>query len=243
VCLSRVGGFFPTINALPFIIADPAGTTANVDDIANSYDGAIISVAGNFVSTAASGQTINSFGYVDPATLAFNNFVNIGAAPASFRFGDSLVIDADSYIVKAPKGGFGGEGGLFGSDAGFTAFFATGLVDVGSRNREINWDYTAILAPTPLPLSYIAFTYSSNPFPFPITLKDSISGSFVGGGGATAVAQDGATFRYIRQDGSAGDAVSATFQNNFATIQVVGDLAANKWDTINTTGSITFNDV
>jgi hypothetical protein len=244
VCLSRVGGFFPTINALPFTIDDPAGTTAEVDDISNSYDGAIISVSGLFVSTAASGQTINSFGYVDPATLAFNNFVNIGAAPASFRFGDSLVIDADSYIVKAPAGGFGGEGGLFGSDAGFTAFFAKGLVDVQSQNREINWDYTAIFAPTPLPLSYIAFTYSSNPFdPFDPSLRDSISGSFVGGGGATAVAQGGATFRYIRQDGSAGDAVSATFQNNFATIQVIGDLAANKWDTIGTTGSITFNDV
>lgn len=244
VCLSEAGGFFPTINALPFIITDPVGSTANIFNISNSYDGGLITVSGFFKSTAASGQTINSFGYVVPATLAFNNFTNIGAAPASFRFGDCLVIDADTYIVKAPSGGAGGEGGLFGSDAGFTAFFAVGVVDVINRNRVIDWDYSAILSPTnPLPLSYICFEYTQGFNPFDPVLKDSISGSFVGAGGATAVAQGGSKFRYIRQDGSAGDAVSATFQNNFATIQVVGDLAANKWDTIGTTGSITFNDV
>lgn len=244
VCLSEAGGFFPTINALPFIIADPPNTTASVINIANSYDGGLITVSGVFESTAASGQTINSFGYVVPATLAINVFTNIGAAPASFRFGDSLVIDADTYIVKAPEGGFGGQAGLFGSDAGFTAFFAVGNVDVFDKGRVIDWDYSAILSPTnPLPLSYICFEYTQGFNPFDPILKDSISGSFVGAGGATAVAQGGSKFRYIRQDGSAGDAVSATFQNNFATIQVVGDLAANKWDTIGTTGSITFNDV
>ena len=243
VCLSRVGGFFPTINALPFILTDPQYTTVSLSAIHNSYDGAILSLSGTFNSITAAGANVSGFAYVNPATFALSKFVNIDAAPANFRFGDALVIDADSYIVKAPSAGFGGESGLFGSDAGFTAFFAVGEVEVDDVGRDINWDWTAILAPTPLPLSYICFTYTSSFFPFDPSLKDSISGSFVGGGGATAVAQGGSTFRYIRPDGSAGDAVSATFQNNFATIQVVGDLAANKWDTIGTTGSITFNDV
>jgi hypothetical protein len=102
------------------------------------------------------------------------------------------------------------------------------------------WNYSAIVA-AGSDLCYSTFAYGG------IDggqggLYTGNAGAFIAAQGATGVFQGGSKARYIRPDGSAGDASSATFQNSFSTLQLIADLANNKWDVVGTTGNIVFND-
>lgn len=239
LCLSAQGGFFPNVVAFPFTINDLPNTSAYLYSITNSYNGLSIVINGTGFQVQAIGGNATGMAYIDVGTLVIAKFGGIDAIPTN-TIDQSLMKDDDAYITAYFDNS---QFYLFGLDGGVSATFGAETYATPQSNfqaRVLFWNYSAIVAGIS-DLCYSTFTYGG------IDggqggLYTGNAGAFIGAGGATGVFQGGSKARYIRPDGSAGDAASATFQNSFSTIQLIADLANNKWDVVGTTGNIVFND-
>jgi hypothetical protein len=239
LCLSAAAGVFSNVVALPFTLSSIGGQPATIKTVANNYNASAITINGGNFRVAAIGGYASGMAYISVANLAIDKFANIDSVETDFLDTSLMGIDDDTYITTYFQEG---ETALFGTEGGITATFAKGVVGTANPNTQapyLFWNHTDIVANVG-DLCYISFAYGA--LDAGTDLYDAVSGAFVGAGGAVAVFQGGSKARYVRPDGSAGDAVSITFQNNFSTVQLIGDLANNRWDTVGTTGSIVFND-
>lgn len=239
LCLSPLGGNFPTVVALPWTLTATGGQPASIRTISNNFDASALVINGGNFQVPAIGGVASGMAYISVATLAIDKFANIDSVATDALEASLMGIDNDTYITTFFQEG---ETALFGTEGGITATFAKGVVGSANPNTQapfLFWNHTDIVANVS-DLCYISFAYGA--LDGGTDLYDAVSGAFLGAGGAVAVFQGGSRARYVRPDGSAGDAVSITFQNNFSTVQLIGDLANNKWDTVGTTGSIVFND-
>jgi hypothetical protein len=239
LCLSAVGGVFSNVVALPWTLTSTGGQPASIRTISNNFNASAIVINGGNFRVAAIGGYASGMAYISVATLSIDKFSFIDSVETDLLEASLMWNDDDTYITTFFQEG---ETGLFGTEGGITATFAKGVVGAANPNTQapfLFWNHADIVANVSN-LCYISFAYGA--LDAGTDLYDAVSGDFVGAGGAVAVFQGGSRARYVRPDGSAGDAVSITFQNNFSTVQLVGDLANNKWDTVGTTGSIVFND-
>jgi hypothetical protein len=239
LCLSAAAGVFSNVVALPFTLSSIGGQPATIQTVSNNYNATAIVINGGYFQVAALGGLASGMAYISVANLAIQKFANIDSVATDILTTSLMGIDDDTYITTFFQEG---ETALFGTEGGITATFAKGVVGTANPNIQtpfLFWNHTDIVANVS-DLCYISFAYGAEDAG--TDLYDAVSGAFLGAGGAVAVFQGGSKARYVRPDGSAGDAVSITFQNNFSTVQLIGDLANNRWDTIGTTGSIVFND-
>lgn len=239
LCLSAQGGFFPTVVPFPFTINDQPTASSFILAVANSWNGLSIVINGSGFQVAANGGVATGTAYIDVATLVIAKFGLIDTIPTN-ELSDSVMVDGDTYITAYFDDN---QNFLFGTEAGITATFGKDTYARPQYNplaRVMFWNYVMIAAGIG-DLCYSTFAYSSVDG-VDGSLYTGNAGAFVAAGGATGVFQNGSKARYIRPDGSAGDAASATFQNSFSTLQLIGDLANNKWDVVGTTGNIVFND-
>lgn len=126
---------------------------------------------------------------------------------------------------------------MYGSgQGGALTSFASGLLS--SLYEGVDWYFEAIAAGKPL--SYISFNYNQGSLD---EEQNAFSGSFSDAAATSSlVLQNGAVFRHISASGAYKDAPSATINTQFATLSLIGDTAANAWDVVGYTGTITFND-
>lgn len=239
LCLSVQGGFFPNVVAFPFTINDIPNTSAFIVSVANSWNGLSIVINGTQFQVAANGGVATGMAYIDVATLAITKFGLIDTIPTN-EMSDSVMFDGDTYITSYFDDN---QYFLFGTEGGVSATFGKDTYAHTQYNpsaRVMFWNYVPIAAGIGN-LCYSTFAYSSVDG-VDGSLYTGNAGAFIAAQGATGVFQNGSKARYIRPDGSAGDAASATFQNSFSTLQLIADLANNKWDVVGTTGNIVFND-
>lgn len=234
-CLTAGASAFSTNVPLPynFIRGDTIGS------VQNSYDGALITISGQFSSTNT--PAITNFGAI---TIGGGNDLQLNqiTQTSGFPNGRCLLIDVNTYVVAIDTSLDGsGLGALYGSDSGTLATFAKGLVDTG--NTALNWNYKAIAAGGNA-LNFIDFDffYDTQTQP-PLDESNAFSGYFDGssGGGTVLTFIGGATVRYPKTSGAIGDATTATIQGAYSSISLIGDLPNNKWDLISTTGTVVFS--
>lgn len=239
ICLSAQNGAFPNVVAFPFTIDDLPNQQAEIVSLSSSWDGQSIVINGTGFQVQANGGLATGMAYIDVDTLTIAKFGGIDAIPTN-QMSNSIMYDADTYITSYFDDN---QFFLFGTEGGVSATFGKdtyALPQYNFQSRVLFWNWVAWAAGGG-DLCYSTFAYSSIDG-VDGGLYTGNAGSFNAAGGATGVFQNGSKARYIRPDGSAGDAASATFQNSFSTLQLIADLANNKWDVVGTTGNIVFND-
>jgi len=239
-CITTAGGgstSFDTIVQLPYTFQ----RGERVNGFTNSFDGTKFTICGAFSTITKGGVKINNFCYVDVANAPTTDiFVPTGSLipTGSASCGASLMIDAATYIVSYSTGGVIGLNiQLFGLDDGKSASFAKGLVSFAQNTLE--WYWEGIDAGNPL--SYINFDYFNEENPQSPPSISAFSGSFLGGGASTINFTGGATCRYVKASGEAGDATSISVQSAYSSVSLIGDKDANAWDVVGTQGTLTFS--
>jgi hypothetical protein len=234
-CIETAGGgstSFDTFVQLPYQLQ----RADFVNGFKNSFDGTKFTICGSYSTITKGGVKITNFCYVDVANgTTLDIFIPTGSSvPSGAPCGLSLMIDENTYVVSYQE--TYGINLLFGLDAGTSASFAKGLVSI--FQNTLNWYWEGIDAGNPL--SYINFDYfADNPFNPPT--RTAFSGSFLGGGASTINFTGGATCRYVKASGEAGDATSISIQSAYSSVSLIGDKTANAWDVVGTQGTLTFS--
>ncbi len=239
ICLSAAAGTFSNNVPIPNLKIGQGNTGAAIQFISNSYaDGSKILICGGGTFNDSSGIKRNAFGVIDTAALTITQPASFNSQPAAADIAQAaLYIDDNNYVVSAAfvPDGFNMWG--VGNGSALTKF-AQGLI--GTFYDGLDWYFEGIAAGKPV--SYIAFNYRQGSE----EAKDennAFSGSYSDAATTSSlVLQNGAVFRHIAASGAYKDAPTATINTQFATLSLIGDTAANAWDVVGYTGTITFND-